>query len=299
VQPGIATASDDRPGVTVAGVRDDGLALGAPYPVGSTAIRWTATDAAGNTATAVQTVTVVDAEAPSVTPPAAVTVGNDLGRGDAAVDPGTAIAADNCSGVAVAGTRSDGAALDAPYPVGTSTITWTATDPSGNVATAGQQVTVEDVEAPTIAVPASLTADATSPAGAVVTYASSAADNVGVESFGCAPASGTAFAIGTTTVTCTAADAAGNAETATFVVAVRGAADQLADLVDALTEQSLRAKAQAAQAAAARGNTAAACNILGALLNQVDALEGKKLTTAQAEEIRSRVASTRGVLGCA
>ncbi len=298
VQPGIATASDDRPGVTVGGVRGDGLALDAPYPVGTTTIVWTATDAAGNTAVAAQTVTVVDAEEPSVTPPAAVTVGNDPGRGDAAVDPGAATAADNCSGVVVAGTRSDGAALDAPYPVGTSTITWTATDLAGNAATAGQQVTVEDVEAPTITVPSSLTVDATSPAGAVVTYPSSAADNVGVESFACAPASGTAFSIGTTTVTCTVADAAGNSETAMFVVTVRGAADQLADLVDLLTEQSLRAKAQAAQAAAARGNTAAACNILGALLNQVDALEGKKLTAAQAEEIRSRVASTRGVLGC-
>src|SRR5205823_2117061 len=41
-------------------------------------------------------------------------------------------------------------ALSAPYPQGTTTITWTATDAAGNTATATQTVTVKDVAAATI-----------------------------------------------------------------------------------------------------------------------------------------------------
>ena len=43
-----------------------------------------------------------------------------------------ATATDNCSVAAPQGTRDDGEALDAEYPVGTTIITWTATDIHGN-----------------------------------------------------------------------------------------------------------------------------------------------------------------------
>jgi hypothetical protein len=43
--PGIATASDNCPGATVNGVRSDFMSLNSPYPVGTTTITWTATDA--------------------------------------------------------------------------------------------------------------------------------------------------------------------------------------------------------------------------------------------------------------
>jgi hypothetical protein len=60
-------------------------------------------------------------------------------------------------------------------------------------------------------VPANITTNATSPSGAVVTYAlPTAIDEAGDSpsaTVGCAPASGSTFAIGTTTVTCSAADA--------------------------------------------------------------------------------------------
>ena len=55
---------------------------------------------------------------------------------------GTATATDNCGVASIVGTRSDGRALTDNYPVGTTTITWTATDSSGNTATATQTVTI-------------------------------------------------------------------------------------------------------------------------------------------------------------
>jgi hypothetical protein len=66
------------------------------------------------------------------------------------VNPGTATATDNCPGVSVAGARSDGQTLNAPYPIGTTTITWTATDVHGNTSTATQTVTVQDTQAPSL-----------------------------------------------------------------------------------------------------------------------------------------------------
>lgn len=239
-----------------------------------------------------------DTTPPTVTAPADVTVPNAPGRADADVDPGLASAADDSGAATVEGARSDGRALDAPYPIGVTTITWTATDAAGNTATATQTVTVQDVEDPVPALPAAVTVDATGPAGAVVTYAASATDNSGSATVVCAPASGSTFPIGVTTVTCTATDAAGNDAAGTFAVTVRGAADQLDDLIAFVAQQSLKAKAEAASASLAKGNSTPACNQLGALLNQVDALEGTKLTAAEAAEIRERAARIMAVAGC-
>jgi hypothetical protein len=81
---------------------------------------------------------------------------------------------------------------------------------------------VVDTEPPLLTVPALITVDATSPAGATVTFFASAIDNVdGAVAVNCSPASGSTFAVGPTTVTCAATDAAGNIATATFLVTVR------------------------------------------------------------------------------
>lgn len=149
VDPGNATASDNCPGVTVSGSRSDNQPLSASYPKGTTTITWTATDASGNTSSCTQTITVEDHEAPVITCPANVTQGNDPGTCSATVNPGSPTASDNCGSTTVTGTRSDGQALDAPYPKGTTTITWTATDSSGNHSSCTQTITVVDNEAPT------------------------------------------------------------------------------------------------------------------------------------------------------
>jgi uncharacterized repeat protein (TIGR01451 family) len=87
---------------------------------------------------------------------------------------------------------------------------------------------IPDTTPPVISdVPASIVAEATSAAGAVVTYASPVAidDRDGAVAVSCAPASGSTFPLGISTVTCTASDAAGNDSSASFTVttAPRGA----------------------------------------------------------------------------
>jgi hypothetical protein len=81
----------------------------------------------------------------------------------------------------------------------------------------------DDTTAPVIAnVPPDIAAEATSPSGAIVVYAAPTAfdDRNGAVAVTCAPASGTVFPLGVTSVTCTAADAAGNMASAAFSVTV-------------------------------------------------------------------------------
>jgi hypothetical protein len=66
VNAGLATATDNCNPAGVTGIRSDGLPLTANFPVGATDIAWRATDAAGNTATCTQTITVVDNQPPVI-----------------------------------------------------------------------------------------------------------------------------------------------------------------------------------------------------------------------------------------
>lgn len=140
-----ATATDTDP-VTVNCTPPSGSA----FPKGTTTVQCTATDSVGATDTCSFTVTVNDTENPIISCPANITVGNDPGLCSATVNPGTATATDNCAVASIVGTRSDGQPLNAPYPVGTTNISWKATDTSGNMATCTQMIVVNDVEAPVI-----------------------------------------------------------------------------------------------------------------------------------------------------
>ena len=113
----------------------------------------------------------------------------------------------------------------ATFPLGTTSVSCTASDASGNTSTPGSfDVTVRDTTAPTIAnVPANIAVNATSAAGAVVTYASPSATDLvsGARPVSCTPASGSTFPVATTPVTCNASDSAGNIATAGFSVTVQ------------------------------------------------------------------------------
>jgi hypothetical protein len=110
------------------------------------------------------------------------------------------------------------------FPVGARDVTCTATDAAGNTASITFSVTITpppDSTPPTITVPANLSVITGSTSGTAVTYAASATDDVdGSVNVSCTPSSGSTFAVGTTTVTCTARDAAGNSATKTFTVTV-------------------------------------------------------------------------------
>jgi uncharacterized repeat protein (TIGR01451 family) len=108
-------------------------------------------DGAGNTTTKDVTFTVRDTTPPTITCPPDMTVPTEPGTCSAHVVTGTATATDNCdTNPTITGTRSDGKPLTDPYPGGTTTITWTATDSSGNHSSCEQRITVEDREPPVI-----------------------------------------------------------------------------------------------------------------------------------------------------
>jgi uncharacterized repeat protein (TIGR03803 family) len=81
--------------------------------------------------------------------------------------------------------------------------------------------TVVDVTPPVLEIPADLVVNATTAQGAAVTYTVSAGDDSGGPvDISCAPASGSLFSNGVTTVNCTAADPSGNTSTGSFNVTV-------------------------------------------------------------------------------
>src|SRR5437879_1611290 len=106
--------------------------------------------------------------------------------------------------------------------VGTNLVTWTATDNSGNTATCQQRVIVRDVQGPVITCPANIVVNAAAgQCTSNVTFTVTANDACGsVTNLTSVPASGSAFAVGVTTVTSTAKDNSGNTSTCTFTVTV-------------------------------------------------------------------------------
>ena len=184
---------------------------------------------------------------------------------------------------------------------GAITLSASCRDIAGNTASKTYTVQV-DTTPPTLNVPANMTVNATMPAGAVVTYtAPTATDAVGVVTQGCSPLSGSTFGVGTTTVSCTASDAATNVALASFTITVNSAAGQVNSLLTVVTGvgsgSSFATKVQSAQASLAAGKPAVAAAQLQALINEVAAQAEKKVTAAQAAEIIAAAQQIQAALG--
>jgi len=206
-------------------------ASGTTFPLGTTTVVCTATDAAGNSSSCSFRVTVVDTTAPSIACPGDLTVEASSAVGASVVYPTPTASDAVTANPSVVCSPASGTT----FPLGTTTVACTATDAAGNSSSCSFRVTVVDTTAPSIACPADLTIPATSSAGAVVTFSATATDLVTASpAISFAPASGGTFPIGTTTVTVTATDSAGNAASCTFRVTVEGGAAQSASLADAL-----------------------------------------------------------------
>jgi len=125
------TVSDDKDSNPV--VANDAPSL---FPLGTNSVTWTATDSSGNSASATQSVTVLDTIPPSIIVPDDFFAIAESAIG-AAVDIGEASVSDVCD-------PSPVVTNDAPnvFPPGTTRVTWTATDSIGNMATATQSVRV-------------------------------------------------------------------------------------------------------------------------------------------------------------
>lgn len=83
-----------------------------------------------------------DVTKPVMTCPGSVTKYTDSGQVTANINLTTPPASDNCQLKSVVGTRSDGKALSAPYPLGLTIVTWTATDASNNTTVCTQSIVV-------------------------------------------------------------------------------------------------------------------------------------------------------------
>ncbi len=191
-------------------------ASGNTFLIGQTTVSCTATDTNGNKSNATFTITVVD------TTPAVVTISatspvEASGPSGATVDY-TAGASDAVSGSL---TPSCAPASGSIFAMGSTTITCTATDGAGNPSTVEATVVVEDTTAPVVTISATSPVEASGPSGATVDYTAGASDTVsGSLTPSCAPPSGSIFALGSTTITCTATDAAGNTSSAKATVVV-------------------------------------------------------------------------------
>jgi hypothetical protein len=170
---------------------------------------------------------------------------------------------------------------------------------------------IPDREPPTLSLPANIVVNATSPAGAVVTYAASASDAVDPSpTLICAPTSGRTFPIGTTTVACTARDASGNEATGSFTVTVKGAKEQLGDLIQEVVDATRLAPAAKTlligkldQLLASFDPTSATqrqavCLALEVFKRVVQLQAGRTITQAKAAEWVADANRIRAVLGC-
>ncbi len=193
-------------------------ASGTTFPLGATTVTCSSTDAAANTSTATFPVTVTDVTAPEFTQPADLLVA-PTGPDGATVSFGLPVAVDAVdSDITVACLPASGDL----FPIGITTVDCSTADDAGNQAQTSFTVNVQDEQAPVVTAPANLSVEATGHDGKTVSYSGeSATDAVdGDVDVACAPASGTVFAIGTTTVTCSATDSKGNVGTDEFTVSV-------------------------------------------------------------------------------
>jgi predicted outer membrane repeat protein len=192
---------------------------GSNFPRGTTTVNCSVTDINNATAMCSFSITVTDQTPPALSCPASVTRSTDPNQCSAVVTY-TVTANDNCDGPR---TPSCSPPSGSTFQKGTTTVTCMASDLSKNVGTCMFPVTVNDTQPPSITCPANATKN-TDPnqCSTVVTYpAPTVSDNCpGVGMPVCAPASGSSFPRGTTTVTCTVQDASGNTGTCMFTVTV-------------------------------------------------------------------------------
>jgi len=256
-------------------------ASGSTFAAGATTVTCTATDVAGNSASSTFTVTVTNT-APTFTAPASQTVEATSASG--AVVTYAAAGSDVEDGTIAAVCAP---ASGSTFQIGTTSVNCTVTDTAGASASATFTVTVVDTAAPSIATTANITVEATSAAGAVVSYTAPATTDVvgGTGTATCAPASGSTFALGTTTVACTATDVAGNAVSSTFVVTVT-AAPSVEDRIRAIAGSSADQLINAYRNIATAPNANAKNGRVTAYKNQVNALlKSRAITAAQAAQL--------------
>jgi hypothetical protein len=246
-----------------------------------------------------------DVTPPTITVPGAMTV-NATSAAGATVSYAVSVTDNRDAEPSVSCTPASGSV----FPVGLTTVSCTATDAAGNTSTASFTVRVVDLDtgAPTITTPASVVVNATSPSGAVVTYAASASDDRdAAPSLTCTPASGATFPIGTTTVRCNASDASGNTSSKTFTVKVKGAPEQIIDVIDKLrairglapVQAALRTQLESIATCVVQRRKSQACLGVSLFVTLARyAIHRGYMTPAQGDPIIADLQRVKAVIGC-
>ncbi|MBZ5560323.1 MAG: thrombospondin type 3 repeat-containing protein [Acidobacteriia bacterium] len=187
---------------------------GSTFAIGTTTVNCTVTDLAGATALGAFTVTVTN-NAPTFTPPANIMTPATSSAGAVVIFTATGHDTEDGAIAAVCGPPSG-----STFPIGTTPVSCTVTD-SGNLSASGAFTVTVTNNTPTFTPPANVTTPATSSAGAVVAFTATGSDvEDGSIAAACVPASGSTFAIGTTTVDCTVTDSKGATASGSFTVTV-------------------------------------------------------------------------------
>ncbi|XP_071489593.1 uncharacterized protein [Diadema antillarum] len=207
------------------------------FPVGTTTVSYTFTDGSGNSAVCSFDVTVaatIDNTAPVISNcPSDISVSIASGSAGVAVTWTVPTATDNSGSVSSASTANPGDF----FPVGTTTVSYTFTDGSGNSAVCSFAVTVSgnvDNTSPVISgCPSDITVSTTLNGNPVaVTWTEpTATDDSGSVTTTQSANPGDSFNVGSTTVTYTFSDAAGNTAVCSFDVIVVATIDNTVPVI--------------------------------------------------------------------
>jgi hypothetical protein len=191
-------------------------ASGALFPLGRTRVTCRATDANLNEATRSFNVTIVDTTRPTLFMPALLAPVEATSPDGAVVDYVMPTATDLVDPAPI---LACGPPSGSTFPLGLTTVLCNARDASGNVMVAPMPIRVVDTTAPSLAMP-DLLVEGDAVGGANVAFTPTAPDVADASpSVSCDQGSGY-YALGTTTVVCTATDATGNAAEDSFDVRV-------------------------------------------------------------------------------
>ena len=119
---GVPNFSDNCPGATITNDYNNTADASDTYPVGTTTVTWTVTDAVGLTAQCTVDVTVNDTEDPSITCPSNIST-NATSPAGAVVTFTPPTGTDNCPSASTI--QTGGLASGATFPIGTTTNTFT------------------------------------------------------------------------------------------------------------------------------------------------------------------------------
>jgi hypothetical protein len=205
-----------------------GYTSGNLFPVGVTALSYTAVDGLGNTYSCNFTVTVIDDQFPVLTGcPSDITVASGAGTCDVAVNWISPTANDNCPGVQVTTTNAPGSL----FGPGTTVVTYQATDNSGNITACSFNVTVVDGNAPIVPV----LADVYNSCQVTSLPSPTADDACAGEIIGTTTTIFPITTVGVTPVVWTFNDGSGNISTGIQYIYIDGNVDATVSILDAVT----------------------------------------------------------------